>query len=101
MDGMTDYDQFSRRDAPNSVKKRTLSGALERAKGFEPSARNSESTQNQATPQPAQVGCTQIRAQILGELGPELARVVAAWSKLPAPLKAAILAIVNSMEDLP
>jgi hypothetical protein len=69
---------------------------LERAKGFEPSAQKSESTQNQVFPQPAQEGYTQIRAQILGELGPELARVVAAWSSLSQPLKAAILAIIDS-----
>jgi hypothetical protein len=77
------------------------SGELERAKGFEPSTHNSEGAQNPASPEPAQEGYTQIRAQILGELGPELARVVAVWLKLPAPLKAAILAIVNSMEDVP
>jgi hypothetical protein len=29
---------------------------------------------------------------------PQLAQVVTAWAKLPAPLKAAILAIVNSSE---
>lgn len=29
---------------------------------------------------------------------PDLARIVTVWSKLPAPLKAAILAIVNSSE---
>jgi hypothetical protein len=73
---------------------------LERAKGFEPSAQNSEVAQNQASPQPAQDDCTQIRAQILGELGPDLARVIAAWSSLSQPLKAAILAIVNSSEGV-
>ena len=67
-------------------------------KGIEPSSPNSESTQNQPLPTDAQADCTQIRAQILGELGPDLARVVAAWSKLPAALQAAILAIVNSSE---
>jgi hypothetical protein len=39
---------------------------------------------------------TQIRAQVLGELGPELSRVVATRSSLSQPLKAAILAIVQS-----
>ena len=29
---------------------------------------------------------------------PDLTRIVKAWAKLPAPLKAAILAIVNSTE---
>ena len=71
---------------------------MERAKGFEPSAQNSKGEQNQASQQPAQDDCTQIRAQILGELGPELEQVVAAWSLLSQPLKAAILAIVNSSD---
>jgi hypothetical protein len=30
-----------------------------------------------------------------------LQKVITAWDKLPAPLKAAILAIVNSTEDVP
>ena len=33
-------------------------------------------------------------------LGHELSRVVTAWAKLPPPLRAAILAIVNSVEDV-
>ena len=35
-------------------------------------------------------------SQISGVLGHDLARVVTAWDKLPPPLKAAILALVNS-----
>jgi hypothetical protein len=70
---------------------------LERAKGFEPSAQNSQPLQPQNHPQSADSDYTQIRAQILGVLGPELSQVVASWSKLPAPLKAAILAIVGSV----
>jgi hypothetical protein len=73
---------------------------LERAKGFEPSTQKSELIDSQASSQTDKTDYTQIRAQILGELGPELARAVAAWSKLPAPLKAAILAIINSVEDV-
>jgi hypothetical protein len=73
---------------------------LERAKGFEPLAQNSESPQNQEFPKSGREDYTQIRAQILGQLGPELTHVVAAWSKLSPPLKAAILAIVNSSEDV-
>ena len=69
---------------------------LERAKGFEPSAQNPQPVSNQPAREVASQGCTQIRAQILGELGPELARVVAAWSSLSQPLKAAILAIIDS-----
>ena len=34
-------------------------------------------------------------------LGHDLSQVVTAWAKLPAPLKAAILAIVNSSEAAP
>lgn len=66
--------------------------------GIEPSHKNAESTQNQLRPTDARVGCTQIRAQIPGELGPGLATGVAAWAKLSPPLKAAIVAIVNSVE---
>jgi hypothetical protein len=69
---------------------------LERVKGIEPSLLKSEHSQRQEHPSESQAGYTQIRAQILGELGPELARVVAAWSKLSPPLKTAILAIIQS-----
>ena len=41
---------------------------------------------------------TQRDAQSLVALGHDLSRVVTAWSKLSPPLKAAILAIVNSSE---
>ena len=71
---------------------------MERVKGIEPSAQGSQCAEKQAFPQSAPGDSTQIRAQILGELGPELARVVTIWPKLPAALKAAILAIVNSLE---
>jgi len=70
---------------------------LERAKGFEPSTQNPQPVSNQPTQETASPGCTQIRAQILDELGPELAQVVAAWAKLSPQLKAAILAIVGSV----
>ena len=74
---------------------------MERAKGFEPSAQNSQPAQPQNHPQSANSHYTQIRAQILGELGPELAQVVTAWSKIPPPLKAAILAIVSTVDSSP
>jgi hypothetical protein len=45
-------------------------------------------------------GDAQIDAQSLIPLGRDLARVVTVWSKLSSPLKAAILAIVNSSEDI-
>ncbi|MGO8741327.1 MAG: hypothetical protein ACLQUR_02880 [Limisphaerales bacterium] len=70
---------------------------LERAKGFEPSTQKPQPIQTQNNPQSADSGYTQIRAQILGELGPELAQVVAKWPKLPPTLKAAVLAIVGTV----
>ena len=72
---------------------------LERAKGFEPSAQNSELVDSQALPQSEKSDYTQIRAQILDSSSPDLAKVVAAWSKLSAPLKAAILAIIATSES--
>jgi hypothetical protein len=72
---------------------------LERAKGFEPSAQNSELVDSQVPPQPDKSDYTQIRAQILDSSSPDLAKVVAAWSKLSAPLKAAILAIIATSES--
>jgi hypothetical protein len=44
---------------------------------------------------------TQIDSQILVPSSPELSQVVTAWVKLPAPFKAAILAIINSAEGQP
>ena len=41
-------------------------------------------------------GDTQRDTQIPVNVGPDLSRVVTAWEKLPAPLKAAILAIVGT-----
>ena len=67
-------------------------------KGIEPSPQNSESAHNQPLPTQAQAGYTQGRAQIPDAASPDLAKVVAAWTNLPAALKAAILAIVNSSE---
>jgi hypothetical protein len=69
---------------------------VERAKGFEPSAKKSESFDSKALPNSGNPAYTQIRAQILGGLGPELTQVAASWSKLPPALKAGILAIVQS-----
>ena len=42
----------------------------------------------------------QIDAQATVPLGHDLSRIVTAWSKLPAALKAAILAIINSAEGV-
>ena len=68
----------------------------ERAKGFEPSAQNAETTQAQAVTNGTKEDHTQIRAQISEPPEPDLAKVVGAWSRLSQPLKAAILAIVHS-----
>jgi hypothetical protein len=46
-------------------------------------------------------GNAQIDAQILVVLGHDLSQVVIAWAKLPTPLKAAVLAIINSTEGQP
>ncbi len=76
-------------------RKLRLDEKLERAKGFEPSAKPSETSQKQDFSN----GCTQIRAQISGVSCPDLAKVVTSWLNLPAALKAAILAIVKSVEE--
>ena len=68
----------------------------ERAKGFEPFTLNAEASQAQVLPNGTQGDHTQIRAQISEPLCPDLAKVVGAWSRLSQPLKAAILAIVDS-----
>jgi hypothetical protein len=75
-------------------------GKMERAKGFEPSAEKSESVDSKWASQSDKSDYTQIRAHVTGAVCPNLAKVVAVWSKLPAPLKAAILAIVNSLEGV-
>jgi hypothetical protein len=72
---------------------------VERAKGFEPFTKKSEFIDSQTLAQSDKSDCTQLRAQILGHLGPELTLVVASWSKLPSALKAGILAIVQSSQS--
>ena len=42
--------------------------------------------------------CTQLGIQTKVPTCPDLTRIATVWKKLPAPLKAAILAIVNSSE---
>jgi hypothetical protein len=69
---------------------------MERAKGFEPFASNLQHTENQYVAEHANAAYTQIRAQIQGNDGRDLAQIVNAWGDLPAALKAAILAIVNT-----
>ncbi len=67
-----------------------------RVKGIEPSTEDSKVVENESRRMSADAGHTQIRAQITGATRPDLSRVVAAWSQLSCPLKAAILAIVDS-----
>ena len=67
--------------------------------GFEPSTQYSQLPQDQQVCDSLLETNTQIRAQIKGALGRELGEVVAAWSALAVPLKAAILAIVRSSMD--
>ena len=69
---------------------------MERVKGIEAFAENTQVAQNQYTTQEGERGYTQIRAQIEKPLEPDLAAVVAAWPSLSAPLKAAIVAIANA-----
>ncbi len=72
---------------------------LERVKGIEPSAQYSQNVYGQNDTSCAPQECTQIRAQIEGLGSPNLARVVAAWPGLASPLKAAILAIVDTVSE--
>jgi hypothetical protein len=65
-------------------------------KGIEPFSENSQAPQGKGNPDSDLGANTQIRAQITDALGRDLSQVVAAWSKLPSPLKAAILVIVHS-----
>ena len=74
---------------------------MERVKGIEPCAQNSQIAENQHTPPDVERAYTQIRAQILDSSCPDLAKVVAGWRNLSSPLKAAILAIVVTNEDQP
>ena len=69
---------------------------MERVKGIEACADNSQAADNQHATQEGERGYTQIRAQIEKPLEPDLAAVVAVWPSLSAPLKAAIVAIANT-----
>ena len=65
-------------------------------KGIEAFTDNSQVAEHQQATQEGERGYTQIRAQIETQLEPDLGAVVAAWPSLSAPLKAAIVAIVNT-----
>jgi hypothetical protein len=74
---------------------------LERAKGFELVSQSPQPFQGQGSTETSKTQHAQIRAQILGELGLDLSQVVLAWPQLPPQLKAAVLAIVGSVNSLP
>ena len=69
---------------------------MERVKGIEASAQNPQVAESQGVPTNGYRGHTQLSAQIQGKYGRDLSHVVEAWSELPAPLKAAILAIIDA-----
>jgi len=73
---------------------------MERAKGIEPSCKKLELIDSQAPAQIDKADYTQIRAHAAGSSCPNLAKVVASWSELSPPLKAAILAIINSVKGV-
>jgi hypothetical protein len=72
---------------------------MERAKGFEPSPQNPQPVGNEHDGSNGERGYTQPRAQITGNDWRDLSQVVAAWGVLPAALKAAILAIVDTARN--
>jgi len=61
---------------------------MERVKGIEASAQNTQVAENQDVPTDGNKGYTQLYAQIEGKYGRDLSHVVEAWAELPAPLKA-------------
>jgi hypothetical protein len=65
-------------------------------KGIEPSTEHPQTVEGQSVVEHTGGAYAQIRAQIQGKDGRDLTQVVEAWDKLPAPLKAAIIAIVTS-----
>ena len=69
---------------------------MERLKGIEAFTGNPQVAQVEHIPGDGARAYTQMRAQIEEPLEPDLAAVVAAWSSLSAPLKAAIVAIANT-----
>jgi len=65
--------------------------------GVEPCELKTQVTDNQNSYVRLGVQCAQIDSQGFGSDEPDLARIVACWALLPATLKAAILAIVDSV----
>jgi hypothetical protein len=69
---------------------------MERVKGIEASADNSQSTENKCVTCGCESGYTQIRAQIGNPVDSEFEKVISAWPELSAPIKAAVMALVGT-----
>ena len=67
--------------------------------GFEPSPPAPPSIEFNAICKSEEALSSPIASPNLGKLSPELAKVVSAWPKLRLQLRAAILAIIASVED--
>src|SRR6266478_3954658 len=85
LQGQNEVSSLGSRTVPERRMDEKNCGKMERAKGFEPSAQKSQTSQPQCVPNVTKEDHTQIRAQISEPLRPELARVVGGWSKLSAP----------------
>jgi len=70
-------------------------------KGVEPLPPSSQLFYTETPIETTEKVCTHRCAQIAVPASLDLAKVVVAWEKLSAPLKAAILAIVQSVTGLP
>ncbi len=69
-----------------------------RAAGFEPEASESQVIEDKSGSGAASDPCAQIGAQISDAGCPDLARVVESWAKMSAPLRQAVLAIVEASQ---
>jgi len=68
--------------------------------GFEPAEAEAQGAVNQRGCSIKAGGCAQLSAQVLDAYLHDLASVAAAWPKLKPELRAAILAIVASADDI-
>ena len=69
-----------------------------RAAGFEPEAPDSQVIEDKSRSGIAPDPCAQIGAQISDAGCPDLARVVESWAEMSAPLRQAVLAIVEASQ---
>jgi hypothetical protein len=70
---------------------------MKRVKGIEASTDISQSAETKCVTCGCKSAYTQIRAQIEKPFDPELRRIIAAWPVLSAPLRAAVLALVDTV----